>query len=172
MKPRRKPEPDNAPNAFRLQHGDVEQTPIRYGDQRDADPNRPTVARVRRTSETPLLAFLQRRLISPEAYTAGQTIGRHHERIHRAGGVVDLNATGGGTSDGLSFAITHAMGELHALLRHCGATEHDRQNRQRVILAVCGERKSIREIEIGSRARQAASNMLCIGLEQIARATA
>ncbi len=168
---RAKPEPDNAPSRFRLQHGDVEQTPIRYGDQRDADPNRPTVARARKSSDNPLGEFLARRLISPEAYAVGQNIARLHERIHRAGGVVNLNSSGGGSCDGLPYAITEAMSELHAMLKRCGATDHDRLSRGRVLIAVCGERRSAREIAGGGgRACQTVSNMLCNGLEALARA--
>ena len=173
MKPRRKPEPDNAPNAFRLQHGDVEQTPIRYGDQRDADPNRPTVARSRRASDNPLAEFLARKLISPEAYFVGQSIGRWHELTTRGIGAVNLNGAGGGFSDGLGFSRLRAMDELNALLAHI-AEPWDRQVKiGSFLVAVCGDRRTIRSI-VGPKswARQQASDMLCTYLERIAAATA
>jgi hypothetical protein len=172
MKPRRKPEDDNAPSPFRLQHGDVEQTPIRYGDQRDADPNRPTVARSRKATDNPLAQFLARKLISPEAYHAGKRFGSLWERTTRTVGAVNLDSTGGGTCDGLSYAKVEAMSEFHALCRLLGDTDHDRLTRQRVLIAVCGERRTARNVAgEGGRKCQAVSNMLVIGLERLARAT-
>lgn len=159
------------PTPERLSVGDIEQTPIRYGDQRDADPNRPTVARSRKSSDDPLREFLARRLISEAAYFAGQQFGRLYERAIRESGAINLDSLGGGSCDGLSYARAEAMSELHAMCRMLGGSAHDQLVRGRVLIAVCGERRTIRAYAgDGGRARQQASNVLVNGLEALARA--
>lgn len=161
------------PTPERLAKGDIEITPIRYGDQRDADPNRPAVHRSRRSRDNPLDEFLSRRLISNDAYRMGNRIGSLYDRATREAGAINLDSLGGGSCDGLPYKTVEAMSELHALFRQLHRDDAERLKHSRLLIAVCGEGRSIREFAgDGGRARQAASNMLIVGLERLAKEAA
>ena len=159
------------PTPERLAKGDIEITPIRYGDQRDADPNRPAVHRSRRSRDNPLDEFLSRRLISNDAYRAGNRVRSLYDRATREAGAINLDSIGGGSCDGLPFKTVEAMSELHAIFRAISRHETERLAMSRILIAVCGEGRSIREFAgDGGRARQAASNMLINALDRIVQA--
>lgn len=161
------------PTPERLAKGDIEITPIRYGDQRDADPNRPAVHRARRSRDNPLDEFRARRLISDDAYRAGNRVRSLYDRATREAGAINLDSIGGGSCDGLPFKTVEAMSELHALFRQLHRDDAERLKHSRLLIAVCGEGRSIREFAgDGGRARQAASNMLIVGLERLAKEAA
>lgn len=161
------------PTPERLAKGDIEITPIRYGDQRDADPNRPAVHRSRRSRDNPLDEFRARRLISDDAYRAGNRVRSLYDRATREAGAINLDSIGGGSCDGLPFKTVEAMSELHAIFRAISRHETERLAMSRILIAVCGEGRSIREFAgDGGRARQAASNMLIVGLERLAKEAA
>jgi len=158
------------PTAERLAKGDIAITPIRYGDQRDADPNRPAVHRARKSRDNPLDEFRSRRLISDDAYRMGNRIGSLYERATREAGAINLDSIGGGSCDGLPFKTVEAMSELHALFRLLSRHDSERRNMVRLLIAVCGEGRSVREfVGGGGRACQAASNMLVNALTGLAR---
>lgn len=166
----RKREEAMLPTPERLAKGDIAVTPIRYGDQRDADPNRPAVHRARKSRGNPLDEFRGRRLISDDAYRMGNRIGSLYERATREAGAINLDSLGGGSCDGLPFKTVEAMSELHAIFRAISRHETERLAMSRILIAVCGEGRSIREFAgDGGRARQAASNMLINALDRMVR---
>lgn len=161
------------PTPERMAKGDIAVTPIRYGDQRDADPNRPAVHRARKSRDNPLDEFRARRLISDDAYRIGNRIGSLYDRATREAGAINLDSLGGGSCDGLPYKTVEAMSELHALFRQLHRDDAERLKHSRLLIAVCGEGRSIREFAgDGGRARQAASNMLIVGLERLAKEAA
>ena len=158
------------PTPERLAKGDIEITPIRYGDQRDADPNRPAVHRSRRSRDNPLDEFLSRRLISNDAYRAGNRVRSLYDRATREAGAINLDSIGGGSCDGLPFKTVEAMSELHAIFRAVSRHETERLAMSRLLIAVCGEGRSVRDyVGGGGRACQAASNMLVNALDRMVR---
>jgi len=157
------------PTAERLAKGDIAVTPIRYGDQRDADPNRPAVHRARKSRDNPLDEFRARRLISDDAYRTGNRIASLYDRATREAGAINLDSLGGGSCDGLPYKTVEAMSELHALFRMLHRDDAERLKHSRLLIAVCGEGRAIREIASGARKRQALSNMLRNALEGLAR---
>ena len=158
------------PTPERLAKGDIAVTPIRYGDQRDADPNRPAVHRARRSRDNPLDEFLSRRLISNDAYRAGNRVRSLYDRATREAGAINLDSIGGGSCDGLPFKTVEAMSELHAIFRAISRHETERLAMSRLLIAVCGEGRSVRDyVGGGGRACQAASNMLVNALDRMVR---
>lgn len=161
------------PTPERLAKGDVLISPIRYGDQRDADPNRPAVHRARKGRDNPLDEFRARRLISDDAYRTGNRIASLYDRATREAGAINLDSLGGGSCDGLPYKTVEAMSELHALFRRLHTDDAERLKHSRLLIAVCGEGRSVRDYTGGGgRACQAHSNMLVNSLERLAKEAA
>ena len=100
-------------------------------------------------------------------YEEGQRFGSAYERATREVGAINLDSMGGGFSPGPTHARCEAMTDLHRMIAKLGDTEHDRLAHARILIHVCGERRSLRELAQGGRAFQVNSNMLLIALQHL-----
>ena len=93
-----------------------------------------------------------------------------YDRATREAGAINLDSIGGGSCDGLPFKTVEAMSELHAIFRAVSRHETERLAMSRLLIAVCGEGRSVRDyVGGGGRACQAASNMLVNALDRMVR---
>lgn len=168
----RAPSPEIQPTPERLAKGDIRSYLPRM------DGNRTPARRHRvQPAPNPLLDFLNRQPTgTPQAramvqamYEEGQRFGSAYERATREVGAINLDSMGGGFSPGPTHARCEAMTDLHRMIAKLGDTEHDRLAHARILIHVCGERRSIRDLAAGARARQATANILLTALARLAR---
>lgn len=166
----RAPSPEIQPTPERLAKGDIRSYLPRM------DGNRTPARRHRvQPAPNPLLDFLNRQPTgTPQAramvqamYEEGQRFGSAYERATREQGAINLDSMGGGFNPGPTHARCEAMSDLHRMIARLGDTEHDKINRARILIHVCGERRSLRELAQGGRAFQVNSNMLLIALQHL-----
>lgn len=155
------------PTPERLAKGDIEITPIRYGDQRDADPNRPAVHRAVQRRDNPLKMLA---LTEQEIYAA-YVFRRAYERTQMEVGAVNLEFSGGRGGEGLSEARCRALGEFGAL---CRAVENDpcqRAIRCKLLILVLGQGRTLSSLfPQKGRDFATAKHMLMSSLQRITRA--
>lgn len=174
LKVKRMPTAEIQPTPERLAKGDVRSyVPRMPGDR--TPPRRHRVT----PDPNPLRDYLDRQPCPPHTtraehdrnmlglYEGGQALGAAYERATREGGAVNLDSMGGGFNGGLSHARCEAMSDLHHMIARLGDTEHDRLNRARILIEVCGKRRSLRDLAPGGRAFQRNSNMLLTGLRAL-----
>lgn len=157
-----------APTPERIAKGDLEVTPIRYGDQRDADPHRPTVARVmqRRDDALKMLAHL----LSPaEIYAAG-AFARAYERTQSTVGAVNWEFSGGRGGEGLSEAKCRALGEFGALCKSVESDAVQRAIRCKLLVLVLGQRRTLSSLfPLKGRDYTTAKHMLISSIQRLTR---
>lgn len=151
----------------RLSKGDITDDVLRELHPGDTETREQRVKRVIPDPD-PLQALLDRGSIRPREYDEGHRFGSAYERATREAGAINLDTMGGGFNGGLSMARCQAMSDLGCMVAKLADTEYDRLNRARILIEVCGKRRSLRDLAPGGRAFQRNSNILLTGLRMLA----